>query len=59
MTDPFGNYLCQKLFEFCSQEQKLEIIKIVKDDLIIISLNMHGTRAVQKLIEYVQDPDQV
>lgn len=59
MTDPFGNYLCQKLVEHCSDEQKSAIISKVSPELINISLNMHGTRAVQKLIECLNTPAQV
>ncbi|CEL94202.1 unnamed protein product [Vitrella brassicaformis CCMP3155] len=59
MTDPFGNYLCQKLMEVCSQSQLTMIIDAVAADLVKISLNMHGTRAVQKLIEVLHSPDQI
>ncbi|KAJ3273502.1 Ribosome biogenesis protein erb1 [Terramyces sp. JEL0728] len=58
-ADPFGNYLCQKLIEFCSDEQRTEIVQRVAPDLIFISLNMHGTRAVQKLIEAASSPYQI
>ncbi|KAL3700158.1 hypothetical protein R1sor_018180 [Riccia sorocarpa] len=61
MTDPFGNYLVQKLLEVCSEEQRMEILHVVteKGELVQISLNMHGTRAVQKLIETLKSPEQV
>jgi hypothetical protein len=59
MIDPFGNYLCQKLLEHCNDEQRLHIIEKVAPDLVKISKNMHGTRAVQKMIEYLTTPDQV
>ena len=59
MTDPFGNYLCQKLVEFCTNEQRAEIIAIILPVLRPICLNMHGTRAAQKLIEFVNTQDQV
>lgn len=59
MTDPFGNYLCQKLFEFCDDSQKGMIVARVAPNLVAISLNMHGTRAVQKLIENITDQKQV
>ncbi|PKA60501.1 Putative pumilio like 8, chloroplastic [Apostasia shenzhenica] len=54
MEDPSGNYLMQELLHFCSEEQRrMIIIMLTKDpsELIRISLNSHGTRAVQKLIE--------
>ncbi|PRP73515.1 hypothetical protein PROFUN_02524 [Planoprotostelium fungivorum] len=59
MIDPFGNYLCQKLLEFCTSKQRLEIIEKVSGELVSISKNMHGTRAVQKLIECLDTPPQV
>ncbi|MCO5607047.1 hypothetical protein L7F22_061239 [Adiantum nelumboides] len=60
MTDPFGNYLVQKLLDACNELHRSAILEAVtkNDDLINISLNMHGTRAVQKLIETLQTPDQ-
>jgi len=61
MTDPFGNYLVQKLLEKCSDEQRLEVLKRVaaNNELVNVSLNTHGTRAVQKLIETLSSPEQV
>eukprot|EP00126_Sphaerothecum_destruens_P009710 Sdes_comp20564_c0_seq1m15420 len=59
MTDPFGNYLCQKLVEYCSSEQRTIIVEKVASELVYISLNMHGTRAVQKMIECLDDKLQV
>lgn len=59
MTDPFGNYLCQKLLEFCTNEQRLHIIQKVAPYLVEISKNMHGTRAVQKMVDHLSSPDQV
>jgi len=59
MTDPFGNYLCQKLLEFCNDHQRYLIVERVAPDLVYISKNMHGTRAVQKMIECLSSPAQV
>jgi hypothetical protein len=59
MIDPFGNYLCQKMLEKCNDEQRTMIVEIVAPELVQIALNMHGTRAVQKLIEYLSTPEQV
>ncbi|CAK9231067.1 unnamed protein product [Sphagnum troendelagicum] len=61
MKDPFGNYLVQKLLEVCDEKQRMEILRSVTMDgeLVRISLNMHGTRAVQKLIETLKSPEQV
>ncbi|KAJ6836514.1 pumilio-like protein 12-like isoform X1 [Iris pallida] len=62
MTDPFGNYLVQKLLEVCNEEQRVHILHAITGDpgaLIRISCNMHGTRAVQKVIETLQTKDQI
>jgi len=45
MMDPCGNYLVQKLLEYCSDDQKLQIIlKLTKEpsQLVKTSLNTHG-----------------
>jgi hypothetical protein len=52
-VDPFGNYLCQKLLEYSTDEQRNVICDSVAQDLVNISLNMHGTRAVQKMIDFL------
>eukprot|EP01018_Ginkgo_biloba_P035042 Gb_33608 [translate_table: standard] len=62
MTDPFGNYLVQKLLEVCNEDQRMQILLAVTGkpgELVNISLNMHGTRAVQKLIETLKTPEQI
>ncbi|KAG5642509.1 hypothetical protein DXG03_002706 [Asterophora parasitica] len=53
MTDPFGNYLCQKLLEYSTDEQRNVICDSVAQELVNISLNMHGTRAVQKMVDFL------
>ncbi|KAJ6828244.1 pumilio-like protein 12-like [Iris pallida] len=61
MTDPFGNYLVQKLLEVCNEEQRVHILHAITGEagaLIRISCNMHGTRAVQKVVETLQTTDQ-
>ncbi|KAK8942397.1 hypothetical protein KSP39_PZI009031 [Platanthera zijinensis] len=73
MTDPFGNYLVQKLLEVCNEEQMMLILKIITrntNELVRISCDMHGyallmqllivgTRALQKVIETVRTPEQI
>ncbi|KAJ1980905.1 hypothetical protein H4R34_002286 [Dimargaris verticillata] len=59
MTEPFGNYLCQKLLEYCTKDQRARIVEHVAPELVKISLNMHGTRAVQKMIELLVDDAQI
>lgn len=62
MTDQFGNYLVQKLLEVCTEDQRMRILHAVTKEageLVNISLNTHGTRAVQKLIEIIKTPREV
>lgn len=58
-VDPFGNYLCQKLLEYSTDDQRNVICESVAQDLVNISLNMHGTRAVQKMIDFLSTRRQV
>ncbi|TKV97722.1 hypothetical protein SEVIR_9G513900v4 [Setaria viridis] len=62
MTNSFANYLVQKMLVVCDDEQRLRIIAVLTQDpvkLVAISQNMHGTRAVQKLIETVTTREQI
>lgn len=58
-VDPFGNYLCQKLLEHANEDQRTVLINNAAPDLVNIALNQHGTRALQKMIEFVSTPTQV
>lgn len=57
-TDPFGNYLCQKLLEYSNDEQRTALIDNASPQLVKIALNQHGTRALQKMIEFISTPRQ-
>ncbi|KAL6867688.1 hypothetical protein ACP4OV_015712 [Aristida adscensionis] len=62
MINSFANYLVQKMLDVCDEDQRLRIIAVLTDDaekLMRISLNTHGTRAVQKLIETVRSREQI
>ncbi|KAL3814417.1 hypothetical protein ACJIZ3_015685 [Penstemon smallii] len=62
MMNPFGNYLMQKLLEVCNEEQRMHILfRVVEEpgELVKISLNTHGTRVVQKLIETLKTKHQI
>ncbi|XP_024031999.1 pumilio homolog 12 isoform X2 [Morus notabilis] len=61
MTDPFGNYLVQKLLEVCNEDQRMQILDSItreQGELIRISCDMHGTRAIQKVIETLNSTEQ-
>ncbi|KAK3231270.1 hypothetical protein Dsin_003151 [Dipteronia sinensis] len=62
MVDPFGNYVLQKLVEVCSDEQRTHILLMLTKNnfqLVRICLDMHGTRAVQRLMENLTTPQQI
>ena len=49
MTDVFGNYVTQKLFEHGSQAQKKVLAHQMKGHVYDLSLQMYGCRVVQKV----------
>lgn len=51
MVDPFGNYLFQKILERITPEERVTLVKSVSTRLVNASLNLHGTRSVQKIVE--------
>lgn len=62
MVDSFGNYLMQKLFPVCSEGQKTTILLVLTEDpstIFRLSLDSHGTRSVQKLIETLKSHHQI
>lgn len=61
MVDPFGNYLVQKLLEVCDETQRMQILCAITRnprDIIKISCDMHGTRAIQKVMETLTSHEQ-
>ncbi|KAK3031486.1 hypothetical protein RJ639_036000, partial [Escallonia herrerae] len=61
-VNPFGNYLMQKLLEVSNEEQRMQILLMVTKEpgeLVRISLNTHGTRVAQKLIESLKTKQQI
>lgn len=59
MTDPFGNYLCQKLMEYASEQNRVRVLAKVANDLVAISLNIHGTRVIQKILEHISGQEEI
>ena len=51
MEDKYGNYFCQKLIQNCSPEQRVEILKSVKDSFNEVSCHSFGTHSLQVLVE--------
>ncbi|GMM32258.1 Mpt5 protein [Martiniozyma asiatica (nom. inval.)] len=50
MIDPFGNYLIQKIMSLASK-QEISLILLEITNIKLISINPHGTRAIQRLID--------
>ncbi|KAH1100496.1 hypothetical protein AAZX31_13G072200 [Glycine max] len=62
MIDPFGNYLVQKLLDVCGEDERLQVVSMLTEEpgqLVKTSLNLHGTRVVQKLITTVDSRKQI
>lgn len=53
MSNQFGNYLCQKIIEVSSVSELAQIVDAVLPTAISISLSVHGTRAMQSLVEMI------
>lgn len=59
IIDPFGNYLIQRLIDYCSEKDLDFIVKSLNSDLYSLSVNQHGTRALQKFIEKMNNDYQL
>ncbi len=53
MANQFGNYLCQKIIEVCEPRDLSLILHSILRKATAISLSVHGTRAMQTLVEVV------
>lgn len=53
MTDVFGNYVLQKIFEYGSPEQCEALALLLRGQAVQLSMQMYGCRVVQKALEYV------
>lgn len=58
-TDPFGNYMVQKLIEVASGESRRMILARICVDAVSTACNMHGTRTIQKAVECLSDATEV
>jgi hypothetical protein len=59
MVDPFGNYLFQKILEKITPEERIMLLKSVSPRIVNASLNLHGTRSVQKVVELCAQDEQL
>jgi len=57
VSDPFGHHLCLRLIDYIEESKLREILlEQLKEDLVAVSLSVHGTRVIQKLLEMMQTP---
>lgn len=49
MTDVFGNYIIQKLFEFGTLVQKKLLAAKMQGNVVDLSMNIYGCRCVQEV----------
>ena len=54
-TDQFGNYVCQKLYEYACTDQRIKILLLLQSDIFPISCNQYGTRVIQSIIATSED----
>ncbi|GKD48291.1 pumilio homolog 12-like protein [Tanacetum coccineum] len=59
MTDQFGNYLIQNLITVCNDDHKLRILLSLTDVHVPYENGSYLTRAMQKLLEKLNDPYQI
>ena len=59
MVNLFGNYFCQKLFDYCDESQLLQFVLKISNDIYNTSCDKQGTRAMQKLIEKAANYPQI
>lgn len=58
-SDYLGNTVVQKLFEFCSETVKEQMLVQIDPHLAEIGVHKNGTWAAQKIIDVARVPDQI
>ncbi|GEQ71760.1 hypothetical protein JCM33374_g5446 [Metschnikowia sp. JCM 33374] len=58
IIDPFGNYLVQKLIDYFQEPDLDFCLNALNSNMFSISINQHGTRALQKIIHRISTESQ-
>lgn len=58
-SDYLGNTVVQKLFEFCSEDIKLQMLDRITPHLAEIGVHKNGTWAAQKIIDTANTPEEM
>ncbi|CAA0821474.1 Pumilio homolog 5, partial [Striga hermonthica] len=53
ITDVFGNYVVQKLFEHGNSEERMNLADQLKGQILPLSLQMYGCRVIQKALDVI------
>ncbi len=53
MTDVFGNYVVQKLFEYGNDYQRSTLAEQLLGQVLKLTKSMYGCRVVQKALEFI------
>ena len=56
INDQFGNYLIQKILTYLNEDQLVNILKLISFHFFDICCNNHGTRVLQKFMDYSKTP---
>ncbi|KAJ0108682.1 hypothetical protein J7T55_015116 [Diaporthe amygdali] len=59
MTDVFGNYIVQKLFEYGTLVQKKLLAAKMQGNVVDLSMNIYGCRCIQEALNYILVEQQV
>jgi len=59
VNDPFGHHLCLRLLDFITPQTREKILSQLKEELVAVSLSVHGTRVMQKLLELMETPTEL
>lgn len=58
-SDYLGNTVVQKLFEFCSEDTKGQMLNQIAPHLAEVGIHKNGTWAAQKIIDVTSSPEQI
>lgn len=58
-VDYIGNTVVQRIFEFCSDDTKQDLLERIAPHLASIGVHKNGTWAAQKIIDHASTPSQV
>lgn len=59
MTDVFGNYVIQKMFEHGTDDQRAVLASQMEGQILALSLGTYGCRVVQKALDHISPSQQI